>query len=512
MSPNEFERFSVTSISPVLEIRGLDKSFYATHAADNVSFSVNSGEIVALLGENGAGKSTVIKMLAGVYTPDSGEVSIEGKQIHLDGKNPEIAFVHQTLGLIEWMTVAENIAQIIGYPKRLGLISPKAMNRQATEVLSIVAGGIDPEARVFTLSRTDRSLLAIARALIQKPKVLVLDEPTASLTAQDVSRLFEVLQELKKVGVGIIYVSHRLDEVYEIADRSVIMRNGKVVADRQVADLPKSELVNLIVGKEVLETEFKAPSSEVKISLIEYGTENAGPLTLDIRKGEVIALCGLRGAGQDEIGRAIAGVVESTQGTISTPDGILKYKKVSQAVKLKIGFSTSNRETEAIAPGMSVKENLFLNPLLWGRGIFSGMRSKNERAETFPHLDKFGVRPRDPDLSLDTFSGGNQQKVILARWFGLSFNLMVLEEPTMGVDIGAKADIYGLFSDVTQNGTSLIIVSTDMEEVVRVANRAVVFLQGVPVRILEKSEITFANLISIASNLDSTATSGGKTK
>ena len=265
MSPNEFENFSVTINSPVIEIRGLDKSFYATHAADNVSFSVNSGEIVALLGENGAGKSTVIKMLAGVYTPDSGEVFIEGKQIHLDGKNPEIAFVHQTLGLIEWMTVAENIAQIIGYPKRLGLISPKAMNRQATEVLSIVAGGIDPEARVFTLSRTDRSLLAIARALIQKPKVLVLDEPTASLTAQDVSRLFEVLQELKKVGVGIIYVSHRLDEVYEIADRSVIMRNGRVVADRQVSDLPKSELVNLIVGKEVLETEFKAPSSEVNI-------------------------------------------------------------------------------------------------------------------------------------------------------------------------------------------------------------------------------------------------------
>lgn len=512
MSIYAFKEENLTPSTPVLEIRGLDKSFYATHAADNVSFAVNSGEIVALLGENGAGKSTVIKMLAGVYTPDSGEVFIEEKKLNLDGKNPEIAFVHQTLGLIEWMTVAENIAQIIGYPKKLGLISPKEMNRQAVEVLSIVAGGIDPDARIFTLSRTDRSLLAIARALIQKPKVLILDEPTASLTAQDVSRLFEVLKDLKKVGVGIIYVSHRLDEVYEIADRSVIMRNGKVVADRQVSDLPKSELVSLIVGKEVLEAEFKAPSNQIQISLKEYGTESAGPLSLDIRKGEVIALCGLRGAGQDEIGRAIAGVIESTRGTISNSVGPLKYRKVSQAVCLKIGFSTSNRETEAIAPGMSVKENLFLNPLLWGRRLFSGIRAKNERAETFPHLDKFGVRPRDPDLSLDTFSGGNQQKVILARWFGLSFNLMVLEEPTMGVDIGAKADIYGLFSDVTQEGTSLIIVSTDMEEVVRVANRAVVFLQGAPIRILEKSEITFSNLVSFASNLDSAATSGGRTK
>ncbi|MTB30515.1 MAG: ATP-binding cassette domain-containing protein, partial [Actinobacteria bacterium] len=269
------------------------------------------------------------------------------------------------------------------------------------------------------------------------------------------------------------------------------------------------ELVSLIVGKEILDTEFATPTKNVQLSLNEFGTHSAGPLTLDIFKGEVIALCGLRGAGQDEIGRAIAGVVPATRGSISLTGNILNYRKVSEAVRLGIGFSTSNRETEAIAAGMSVKENLFLNPLLWGRRFFSPISSKKERSLTFPHLDKFGVRPRDPDLSLDTFSGGNQQKVILARWFGLSFNVMVLEEPTMGVDIGAKADIYGLFKNVTEAGTSLIIVSTDMEEVVRVANRAVVFFQGKPVKIVEKSDITFNNLISIASNLVPMATSGG---
>lgn len=500
---------ALNSDVPLLKIDGLDKSFYATHAANNVSFEVHQGEIVALLGENGAGKSTVIKMLAGVYTPDSGEVLIDGKKINLHEKNQSIAFVHQTLGLIEWMTVAENIAQIIGYPRRFGLISPSAMNKQAREVLGIVAGGIDPEARIFTLSRTDRSLLAIARALIQKPKILVLDEPTASLPAHDVVRLFEVLKELKSSGVGIIYVSHRLDEVYEISDSAVIMRNGSVVANRKVDTLPKNELVSLIVGKEILEADFVPPSKGVQVSLSGFGTSKAGPLTLDIFKGEVIALCGLRGAGQDEIGRAIAGVIRSTRGSISTAEGPLEYKKVSQAVRHGIGFSTSNRETEAIAPGMTVKENLFLNPLLWGRRIYNPMSLKKERSLTFPHLDKFGVRPRDPDLSLDTFSGGNQQKVILARWFGLSFNLLVLEEPTMGVDIGAKADIYGLFREVTQAGTSLVIISTDMEEVVRVANRAVVFFQGEPVRIVEKSDMTFNNLISIASNLVSTTPSGG---
>jgi ribose transport system ATP-binding protein len=495
---------------PVLEVKGLDKSFYATHAVDNVSFDVNTGEIVALLGENGAGKSTVIKILAGVYTPDAGEVFIDGEEVTLDGRTSDIAFVHQTLGLIEWMTVAENIAQIIGYPKRFGLINVKAMNTQALSVLSIIGGGIDPEARILALSRTDRSLLAIARALIQKPKILVLDEPTASLPAHDVTRLFEVLRDLQSTGVAIIYVSHRLDEVYEVADRAVIMRNGAVVADREVISLSKKELVSLIVGKEVLDTEFQAPRKQIQISLKDFTAGGVGPVSIDIFEGEVIAFCGLRGAGQDDIGRAIAGVLHDRGGQISSPGGELFYKRVSQAVKLGIGFSTSNRETEAVAPGMSVKENLFLNPLLWGRSIFSLQGLRKERESAFPHLEKFGVRPLNPDLSLDTLSGGNQQKVILARWFGLSFKVMVLEEPTMGVDIGAKADIYGLFRDVTQNGTSLIIVSTDMEEVVRVANRAVVFFQGKVVKIVKKSEINFNNLISLASNLDSLSISGGR--
>ena len=494
----------------MLEVRNLDKSFYATHATNNVSFSVNQGEVVALLGENGAGKSTVIKMLAGVYRPDSGDVYMDGQKLSLDGTSSEIAFVHQTLGLIEWMTVAENIAQTIGYPKKMGLISPSAMNQQAVEVLKIVGGGIDPDARIFNLTRTDRSLLAIARALIQKPKILVLDEPTASLPASDVERLFEVLKDLQSTGVGIIYVSHRLDEVYEVADRAVIMRNGAVVADREVKTLPKAELVSLIVGHEVLETQFASPGNEIQISLKDFMSSGIGPLTLDIYKGEVIAFCGLRGAGQDEIGRAIAGVLSDVSGSISSGTQRLAYSKVSDAVKNGIGFSTSNRETEAVAIGMSVKENLFLNPLLWGRRIWQMTNLKKERADAFPHLDKFGVRPRDPDLSLDTLSGGNQQKVILARWFGLDFKVMVLEEPTMGVDIGAKADIYGLFGDVTRSGTSLIIISTDMEEVVRVANRAVVFFQGKPVKVVEKNEISFNNLISLASNLETVTTTGGK--
>ena len=495
--------------SPVLEVKDLDKSFYATHAANHVSFDVYPGEIVALLGENGAGKSTVIKMLAGVYTPDFGEILVDGENLRSDARIKEIAFVHQTLGLIEWMTVAENIAQIIGYPKRFGLINPKLLRQQATRVLTIVGGGIDPDARIFSLSRTDRSLLAIARALIQKPKILVLDEPTASLPENDVERLFSVLRELQSTGVGIIYVSHRLDEVFQIADRAVVMRNGRVVADKHLKDLAKQELVSLIVGKEVLDTQFEEPSQKVQLFLRDFKTNGAGPLTLDLYEGEVIAFCGLRGAGQDEIGRAIAGVNPFHTGEIKTSQGTLSYESVSSAVKLGIGFSTSNRETEAIAPGLSVRENLFLNPLLWGRKLLSFQSGGKEKSTAIPHLRKFGVRPDDPELSLDTLSGGNQQKVILARWFGLAYKIIVLEEPTMGVDIGAKADIYNLFKAATNEGTSIIIVSTDLEEVVRVANRAVVFFQGKVVKIVEKDEITYKNLISLASNLATADHSGG---
>lgn len=495
--------------SPLLQVCGLDKSFYATHAVNNVSFNVDRGEIVALLGENGAGKSTVIKMLAGVYIPDSGEVLIDGVKAALDHKNLDIAFVHQTLGLIEWMTVAENIAQTVGFPRRFGLINKKALNKQAANVLEIVGGGIDPETRIFNLSRTDRSLLAIARALIQKPKILVLDEPTASLPAHDVAQLFGVLRDLQASGVGIIYVSHRLDEVYEISSRVVIMRNGAAVADRETSTLSKLELVNLIVGKQPLDTEFDSPKENVRLSLRDFSAAGVGPVDLDVFEGEVIALCGLRGAGQDEIGRAIAGVIQDRSGSLRIEGTEVTYKSVSGAVKRGVGFSTSNRETEAVAPGMTVRENLFLNPALWGRRAWSFQGVKSEVKKSYPLLDKFGVRPRDPELSLDTLSGGNQQKVLLARWFGLDFKIMVLEEPTMGVDIGAKADIYGLFRNVTRSGASLVIVSTDMEEVVYVANRAIVFFEGRVVAILEKSDLTFNNLISMASNLGAHTQSGG---
>ncbi|THG31573.1 sugar ABC transporter ATP-binding protein [Naasia lichenicola] len=494
---------------PLLRLSGLDKTFFATRAAHQVSFDVHQGEIVSLLGENGAGKSTVIKMLAGVYRPDAGQILLNGAELGNADSRKGISFVHQNLGLVEWMTVAENIAQTIGYPTRLGLISPSRMRERALEVLDLIGGGIDPDARVFSLPRTERSLLAIARGLINRPKVLVLDEPTASLPAADVQRLFDVLRRLRDTGVGMIYVSHRLDEIYEISTRAVVMRNGEVVADRAVADLSHFELVDLIVGSATKETVFDPPRDRVRLSIEGLVVAGVGPVDLSVREGEVLALCGLRGAGQEQIGRSIAGDLIATAGTYEIDGEVARIRSVASAIDHGIGFSTSNRETEAVAPGMSVRENLFLNPAVWGRRLWQFRGAKSERLETMPHIDSFGVRPRDPEIALDTLSGGNQQKVILARWFGVGRKVIVLEEPTMGVDVGAKADIYALLRDVTRAGTSVIVVSTDMEEVAKVAHRAIVFGRGRMVAEIHREDLSIGSLVAAASNLASTTASGG---
>lgn len=487
--------------APLLAVENLNKTFFATRAAREVSFRVEQGEIVSLLGENGAGKSTVIKMLAGVYKPDSGRMLLNGTDLSAPGTRSKMSFIHQNLGLIDWMTVAENMALTLGYPRRFGLVDMRALRRRSTEILEMVGGGIDPDARIFDLPRTERSLLTIARGLVSNPKLLVLDEPTASLPAADVERLFTVLRRLRDTGVGMIYVSHRLDEVYEISTRTVVMRSGAVVAERSVAGLSHNELVELIVGHEVSTPTFAAPGPEPRLELVDVRVGDVGPMSLTAPRGEVISICGLRGAGQDDIGRAVAGARNIESGTVSIDGVPMRFRTPYDAVRSGIGFATSNRETESVASGLTVRENLFLNPSIWGRKAFSFFWPATERRDALEQIRAFGVRPADPELSLDTFSGGNQQKVILARWLSAGRKILVLEEPTMGVDIGAKSDIYGLLRDAAEAGTTVVVISTDMEEVAKISHRAIVMERGQATVSLSGADLTIANLVAAASGL-----------
>ncbi|WP_336632539.1 MULTISPECIES: sugar ABC transporter ATP-binding protein [unclassified Microbacterium] len=486
---------------PLLEVDGLTKSFYATKAVSDASFSVRSGEIVALLGENGAGKSTVIKMLAGVYRPDGGTIRLLGAE--LDGTTrKQVSFVHQNLGLIEWMTVAENIALTLGYPRTgLGLLSRTRMNARAAEVLASVGGGIDPTTRIFDLPRAERSLLAIARGLVSKPKLLILDEPTASLPAKDVERLFDVLRTLRDSGVGMIYVSHRLDEIYQISQRAVVMRNGRVVAETRVADLPPDTLVELIVGHGTKPPRIGAAGERERLTLRGVRVGDTGPIDLSVREGEILALCGLRGAGHEPIGRAVAGALPTTGGAMTLDGATYAPRDPGHAIAQGVAFATSNRESESVAAGLSVRENLFLNPRVWGRRAWQARRARGEGEQAAAVLAPYQIRPADPELPLDTFSGGNQQKVVLARCFGSARSVVVLEEPTMGVDVGAKAEIYDLLGTVAGAGTSAVVVSTDMEEVAKIAHRAIVFGRGRVVAELSGDDVTIGNLIAAASDL-----------
>jgi ribose transport system ATP-binding protein len=487
--------------APLLRVAGLVKSFHGNRAVDDVSFDVPAGRIVALLGENGAGKSTVIKMLAGVYQRDGGRILVDGEEITGSAVQHGVSFIHQDLGLVDWMTVAENIALVTGFPGGRRPIWWAAVRRQAEQTLALIGGGIDPDTRVFDLPRTERSLLAIARALVGGSRLLVLDEPTASLPAADVERLFVVLRRLRESGVGMIYVSHRLDEIFQIADDVVVMRNGRVVGAAPTTTFTPGELVHLIVGRE---TSIGAPAAvgeRTRLELRRVRVGEVGPVDVRVRAGEVVGLVGLRGAGQEEIGRAVAGVLPVHEGSMTLDGASFTPRHTGAAVRAGVGFATSNRETDGIAAGLSVRENLFLNPAVWGRRAFVPAGQRAERARAAELVREFDVRPADPERPIDTLSGGNQQKVIIARWFGVGRAVAVLEEPTMGVDVGAKSDIYALLRQACAGGTAALVVSTDLEEVAAICHRALVFQRGQVRRELAGADLTVAALVAAASGL-----------
>ena len=486
--------------TPLVELRDLSKSFGDTLAVDHVSLTVERGRILALLGENGAGKSTLIKLLAGIYQPDHGSILLHEQPID-HHQNNHLAFIHQDHGLIDGMTIAENIALVRGYERTLGLIDWSATRENAERSLDHVGLSIDPTVNVSGLSRTERSLVAIARALATDADLLVLDEPTASLPEADVERLFYVLRRLRGRGVGMIYVTHRIDEVFRIADRVAVMRDGRLVLVQNVSETSIEKLVNAIVGRPLSDVFIRAPkpSSEPILELRGVRLGHLEATSLSVMAGELIGLTGLRGAGHELLGRVMAGIVPRAGGEISIRGRRVELGSPRQAIAAGIAFVTSNREEESLAPSLFVRENLFLNPSMIGRRLFSFLLPRLERRQARGLLERFYVRPADPERVIATLSGGNQQKSVLARGFCTSSSVFVLEEPTQGVDVGAKSEIYALMNQALSSGCCILILSSDFEEVARVCNRALVFNRGDMVAELPRDEISVPRLIEFAS-------------
>ncbi|TPI41465.1 sugar ABC transporter ATP-binding protein [Mesorhizobium sp. B3-1-6] len=499
--------------APLLSVRAVSKSFGGTRALDGVSLDLNAGETLALLGENGAGKSTLIKILANVYTQDAGDIDFRGTQVSGPAlRRLPITFIHQDLGLIEWMTVAENICLTLGYPMKNGLIDWDQAARRAGDALGHLGAVIDPEIRVQSLSRIEKSLVAIARALAANAEVIVLDEPTASLPADEVTRLFSSLRQLSACGVGLIYVSHRLDEVFEIADRVVVLRDGQVAGERSIAGTTPEELILLIVGRQPAPVARTAPQKQGAPRLIFERTMigSAGPVSGEIYAGEIVGLVGLRGAGQENIGRALFGLAPATSGLISLDGVPIRPANPKQAMDLGINFVGADRVGESVVPNLSIRENFFLNPVAAGRRLLSFLLPGPETRRSRKLGEDVGLRPNDPALAIELLSGGNQQKVIVGRWLHVGGKVYVLADPTAGVDVGARAEIYRLFEMALKAGAAILIVSTDFEEVAKVCHRALVFDRGKVVAEIDRSDLSTENLIAAASARVTPAQAGNR--
>ena len=478
------------------------KSFGGTRALKGVSLKVERGEIVALLGENGAGKSTLIKVLGGIHRPDEGGVFIDGgPYAHEAGKSggQKVAFIHQDLGLIDWMSVAENIALALGYAKKGRRIDWTGTEAKADAALKLVEAEFSSTARVSSLTRTQKSLVAISRALAADCDFLVLDEPTASLPADEVERLFAALRPLKSKGVGMIYVSHRLDEIFRIADRVAVLRDGQMVGMRPIDHTTPEELVSLIVGRKAREIARPPVQDGPAILAVEgLRTPAVGPVSFQIKRGELLGLAGLRGAGHEDIGRALFGVIPH-QGRILLEGAEPDLRTAQTAMRSGIGLVARDRVGESVAPGMAIRENAFLNPSATGRGVLSFLGAKREEGMARAIGSRVGLSPNDPTLAIEALSGGNQQKVVVGRWLDSGRRLMIAEDPTAGVDVGAKAEIYHLLYQALAGGMGVLVVSTDFEEIANICHRAIVFSRGLPVAELTGIELSTESLIQAAS-------------
>jgi ribose transport system ATP-binding protein len=489
-----------TSETPVLRVSGLTKVFGTSLALRDVSFDIRSGEVTGLLGENGAGKSTLIKILAGLHQPDHGYVELDGTRLP-DGLTPAqsraagMRFFHQQPALFPEMSVAENLALAKGYPKSFGLIDRDELLRETANLLAELDIDVSPQDLIGDLPGPLRSAVLLAAALSDDCKVVVLDEPTATLTASESSRLFEHIEVLRRAGRAIILVSHRIDEVLEVCDRIVVLRDGQLVGETTKTSITKPDLLHMIVGEEVVFPEAgTAADGATVLEAIEVSTGSRSPLSFTVRFGEVLGLGGAVGAGHEEFADLLFGLSDEYQGQLRLRGADYSPKNPSQAIAAGVAYVPADRHKDGLAERLSATENLFLNPEM--RPADCVRRTEADVASSI--LQSFGVRPPDPKRELDTFSGGNAQKILLARWLHGGPALAVLVEPTAGVDVGARSSIYRMIHQLALTGTAFIIVSSDFDELATVCERVLMFRRDQPpqqfVRPLEASLLTVAAL------------------
>ncbi|HEV7310745.1 sugar ABC transporter ATP-binding protein [Ensifer sp.] len=491
----------------LLSAEGIRKEFPGVVALDDVEFKLKRGTVHALMGENGAGKSTLMKILAGIYTPDKGDVKLKGVEIRLksplDALENGIAMIHQELNLMPFMTVAENI-WIRREPKnRFGFVDHGEMNRITARLFDRLKIKIDPEIEVRHLSVANRQMVEIAKAVSYESDVLIMDEPTSALTEREVAHLFEIIRDLREQGIGIVYITHKMNELFEIADEFSVFRDGKFIGTHASSDVTRDDIIRMMVGREITQM---FPKEEVPIGDVVLSVKNLAlngvfrDVSFDVRAGEILGIAGLVGSGRSNVAETLFGVTPASSGTIAIDGKALSIDSPNTAIRNRMAFLTEDRKDTGCLLILDILENMQI-AVLQDRFVKGGFVTEKQVTAACEEMSR-KLRVKTPNLQerIENLSGGNQQKVLIGRWLLTNPRILILDEPTRGIDVGAKAEIHRLVTELARNGVAVIMISSEMPEVLGMSDRIMVMHEGRVTGFLDRAKATQIKVMELAAS------------
>ncbi|WP_097028361.1 sugar ABC transporter ATP-binding protein [Clostridium peptidivorans] len=492
--------------TPLLEMQNISKSFPGVKALQNVNLKAYGGEVMALLGENGAGKSTLMKILSGVYAKNEGKIFIEGKEVNVTGiKDAEalgVSIIHQELSLLPNLTIYENI--FLGNEKYNGIfrkLDKKYMIEKSRELLGRIGFTTDPSTMTSDLTVGEMQMIEIIKAVSKNSKIIIMDEPTTALTDVETEKLFEVIEKLRSQGIAIIYISHRMDEIFAICDRVTVLRDGQYIGEAMIKDVDKDSLIAMMVGRKLEEQfpyrEEKKGNVVLKVENLSYKSK-VKDVSFEIKSGEIVGFAGLMGSGRTETAKAIFGEYKKTSGEVYINGEKVNINSPKDAIAHGIAYLSEDRKKEGLVLNMAVGTNMTLSNLKKYENAFKRIDTKEELKEIKEYIEKLSVKTPSHTQIMKNLSGGNQQKAIIAKWIMLSPNLLIVDEPTKGIDVGAKKEIYEVLNELKKEGKAIIMISSDMAEILGVSDRVIVMNEGKVTGELSREDATQESIMKYA--------------
>lgn len=491
---------------PLLVMNNISKSFPGVKALQNIDIKAHCGEVLALLGENGAGKSTLMNILSGVYSKDSGQIFIDGTEVDIHGikqaENLGISIIHQELSILHNLSVSDNI--FLGnekFNKGTRRLNKAWAKERSIAFLKQIGCNLDPDTLAKDISIGDMQMIEIVKSLTKNSSIIIMDEPTTALTEVETKKLFEVIKKLKQQGIAIIYISHRMDEIFQICDSITVLRDGKHVGDVKTSDVTQDELITMMVGRKLEEQfpykEVEKTKTLLKVEDISFGNR-VKKVSFEVKGGEILGFAGLMGAGRTELAKTIIGDYKKECGEIYVDGKKVNIHSPKDAINFGVCYVSEDRKKEGLILGLSVRENMTLSNLKTYENRYMKINRKSEKLEVEEYIKKISIKTPNQEQLIKYLSGGNQQKVILSKWLMLSPKVLIIDEPTKGIDVGAKKEIYDVLNELKSMGKAIILISSDMAEVIGISDRVIVMHEGEITGKLNRSELTQENIMKYA--------------